>query len=617
MRWRLAWLSAVLWCGCVLGAQTSIPVTAIWDLDPSHDAPGLTWELERDGVIHPCGSVTVTATERRCSATVPALAGTYRLRGVTASGEPGPWSVEGSGTQTAPGAFVITWHSAITLTEPEPGPTMELSDNFDADSSADWTSDGFSAYNRDAANGELDQSSWDNFSQLRYSANPPGDIEHEAQVTLLSGSGRAVGPGCRLYSGDDNYGISLGSFGELLLFRHNAAARTSLTQFNSTHTNGNFVTVRMACEGGNGANVVISIWVVDHGASKPSDPGWIGDDGAPDYTYTDSAASRLDDDTQHLYVGFAGRGFGGYDTRCDYWKGRAISDRAGGGADAAGDLAVGAPTLAASVTVARTASAALTVPGSTLAGSATIPRSASGALIVPPAGLTAAAAVARAASGAMTVPASTLAAAATVARTVAVALVVPVSTLAADVEAGRTVSGALVMPAATFAAAADRVVEAAGALAVPAASLTAAVAIARTADGSLVLAVPVLAGGVTTEVKTVTAALVSPMPVLDADVLVSRTAIGTLSMSGLVLDGDATRVVEADGLLVLTPPTLAAQIAIARLASGDLDLPALVATAEAVVGVLQPVMLTRADVVSLTPVRDVLSLTPARDVIAL
>ena len=132
MRWRLAWLSVLL-CGCVLGAQPAVPVTALWDLDPSHDAPGLTWELERDGVIHPCGSVTVTATERRCSATVPALEGTYRLRGVTATGEAGPWSGSGSGTQTAPGSFTVTWHSDITLTDPTPHrwvPTMSV--RFDA-----------------------------------------------------------------------------------------------------------------------------------------------------------------------------------------------------------------------------------------------------------------------------------------------------------------------------------------------------------------------------------------------------------------------------------------------------------------------------------------------------
>lgn len=141
MRWRLAWLSAVLWCGCVLGAQTSIPVTAIWDLDPSHDAPGLTWELERDGVIHPCGPVTVTATDRRCAATVPALAGTYRLRGVTASGEAGPWSGPGSGTQTAPGQFVITWHSDITLTPPEPT-EMAVAYVSSASQTADLTSAG-------------------------------------------------------------------------------------------------------------------------------------------------------------------------------------------------------------------------------------------------------------------------------------------------------------------------------------------------------------------------------------------------------------------------------------------------------------------------------------------
>lgn len=121
------WLAlATLLLPWTLAAQTGVTVTALWDLDSTHSDPAITWELERDGTIHPCGSVTVTATERRCSATVDAPTGVYRLRGVSPLGA-GPWSAEGTvGSQTAPGQFTITWHSPITA-EPE-APVAALHD---------------------------------------------------------------------------------------------------------------------------------------------------------------------------------------------------------------------------------------------------------------------------------------------------------------------------------------------------------------------------------------------------------------------------------------------------------------------------------------------------------
>lgn len=209
---------------------------------------------------------------------------------------------------------------------------MNLIDLFDADSSADWTNDGSSTYARDAANGELDGSGWDNDARLRYSANPPGNIEHEVQVTCLTNaSTRAVMCGARMYgAGDDGYGIYVAG-GAVTLCRFNGGTRTNLQEWLSQYTAGNFITVRMACEGGDGANVAISIWIQDHGASKPSDPGWIGSEGSPTQTHTDTDATRLDDSSQHLDVGFVGRGpaAAGHDPRLDFWRGRAISDRGG------------------------------------------------------------------------------------------------------------------------------------------------------------------------------------------------------------------------------------------------------------------------------------------------
>jgi len=207
-------------------------------------------------------------------------------------------------------------------------------DDFDVDSSSSWTNDGVSAYARDTTNGELDGSAFDEDSRLRYSANNPGSIEHETQVTGLSNSStRAVLAGVRMQaSPGDAYGLRVQNNGSgaqvLVLSRTNGGTRTDLLTTSTFGTLGNFVTVRLSAAGTAGSNVVLNIWRTDHGASKPGAQKWLKEGAQPDATYTDTAADRLDDST-HIYGGLAGRGpaGSGHDSRLDYWKTRALSDR--------------------------------------------------------------------------------------------------------------------------------------------------------------------------------------------------------------------------------------------------------------------------------------------------
>lgn len=207
----------------------------------------------------------------------------------------------------------------------------DLGDTFDIDSYFDWSplNDSNVIYSRDAANGELDLSGADNDGRLSYFARL--GFAHEAQVTMATGASRAIAVGVRMNDeAGDAYGIHVQS-GTVSLLRFNGGSRTPLTDFTSAFTSGNFITVRLRAEGADGANVALSIWIEDHGASKPSDPGWLA--GVADYTYTDSDASRLDDSTVHLSPGFAGRGpLGGVDTRSDFWRARDVVTGSSGGA---------------------------------------------------------------------------------------------------------------------------------------------------------------------------------------------------------------------------------------------------------------------------------------------
>lgn len=324
-RWLLA---LCLLVPAVGAAQGPVSVTAEW----SNALDADTFELARDGTVYPCARLSAVS----CRASVPTGTATWRARGVwggvaEAWSEPVVATVGGS----APGVPTIRLH-LFAQSEAR----VNLADNFDADSSADWTNDGSSAYVRDTVNGELDPGSWDQDSRLRYSANTPGSLEHESQITVLtSASVRVVGPAARMSgTADDAYAVYMGAAGDILLARWNGGVRTAITSWGSAFTPGNFVSIRLATEGADTANVGISIWVQDHGSSsKPSDPGWLT--GTAGYTYTDTNASRLDDAATHTGAGIGGRSnsVSGFDARLDYWKARAISDRAssGGGRHAA------------------------------------------------------------------------------------------------------------------------------------------------------------------------------------------------------------------------------------------------------------------------------------------
>ncbi len=210
----------------------------------------------------------------------------------------------------------------------------EYSDNFDTNPySGSWTNEMSSAV-WDSTNGELDISN-DGDTAIRYSQNSPGSIDHEAQVTVLAvTSERLVGPGVRFDNSGQNdmYGVSFEG-GTINIYRWNNGARTQLASVSSgvSFTVGNYYSIRLAASGGVGNSVVLNAWVSDHGSSKPSDPGWIGADGSPAVSFTDSSASgtRLDG-SQNSHAGIAGRPTViQNDNRHDYFKARAISDRGG------------------------------------------------------------------------------------------------------------------------------------------------------------------------------------------------------------------------------------------------------------------------------------------------
>jgi hypothetical protein len=105
--WRAA---LVLALAVSLTGQSTVPITAVWDLDGSHDGV-TTWELEADGVVASCGNLEVLATERRCSASVADTARLFRLRGIRETTEGplvGAWSAYVS-TQEGPGPFSINF----------------------------------------------------------------------------------------------------------------------------------------------------------------------------------------------------------------------------------------------------------------------------------------------------------------------------------------------------------------------------------------------------------------------------------------------------------------------------------------------------------------------------
>lgn len=211
----------------------------------------------------------------------------------------------------------------------------EYTDDFSSDpfSAPRWTNDRGTAV-WDSTNNELDMSFAVGNPQCRYSVNDAGSIEHESQITSVWDGlfEQAAGAAVRMDSagGQDCYFCTWNRT-NVLLYRSNAGSPTLLTSAAFSATAFDFVTNRIAASGAAGANVALSIWRTTHGASKPSDPGWYGTDGSPDQTYTDTAVDRLDA-SGHLDCGSSGIGTGAdYDSRSDFFKLRAISDRGGGG----------------------------------------------------------------------------------------------------------------------------------------------------------------------------------------------------------------------------------------------------------------------------------------------
>lgn len=209
----------------------------------------------------------------------------------------------------------------------------EYTDDFSTDPSSRWTFEAGSA-SWDSGNSEYDFNTTTN-TIARYSANDPGSIEQEAQVTAIEGAARCPYVAVRVENAgaNDCYAIHSNADGLMDMARWVAGARTTLTNWTlPSRDSGDFVTWRLAASGAVGANVVLDAWVTNHGTTKPSDPGWIGVDGSPDNTVTDTSVNRHDDSTD-IQCGIGGRsGASDYDTRHCFWKSRAISDRGGAAA---------------------------------------------------------------------------------------------------------------------------------------------------------------------------------------------------------------------------------------------------------------------------------------------
>jgi hypothetical protein len=207
----------------------------------------------------------------------------------------------------------------------------EYLDDFSTDPASRWTFESGSA-THDSGNSEYDFNT-SALTLARYSANAPGSIEQESQVTAIEGTVRCPYAGVRhnTAGADDAYSIHSNADGNFILARWVAAGRTDLAVWTLSRSSGDWITWRLAAAGTAGSNVVLSAWRTNHGSTKPSDPGWYGTDASPDQTYTDTSTDRHDD-TDDAQCGIGGRnGAGDYDTRHSFWKSRAISDRGGGG----------------------------------------------------------------------------------------------------------------------------------------------------------------------------------------------------------------------------------------------------------------------------------------------
>ena len=118
-----------------LSAQTTVPIAALWDVDPG-ETLGVSAVLERDGIELPCtGFAAPTPTTRSCQASAPMGAAVWRVRMLNTQGGAGPWSPAVSATVSVgsqPGAFTILWHSAVVWGPPSMAKTFSgLTSNLD------------------------------------------------------------------------------------------------------------------------------------------------------------------------------------------------------------------------------------------------------------------------------------------------------------------------------------------------------------------------------------------------------------------------------------------------------------------------------------------------------
>jgi hypothetical protein len=209
----------------------------------------------------------------------------------------------------------------------------EYTDDFSTDPASRWTSR-VTSFAWDSTDNELDISHAGSAVLEEYTANVPGSIDHESQVTSIVGgeyimvasAARIDGTASDGYVTWINHDTNLIYIGRI----EGGTAPYELASEAVTAATGDWFTVRLAVSGAAGANVDIDVWYTNHGASKPTDPGWIGTDGAPDFEYTDTDGTRLDA-TSHDACGIGGRSAisADYDTRHSFWKSRAISDRGG------------------------------------------------------------------------------------------------------------------------------------------------------------------------------------------------------------------------------------------------------------------------------------------------
>lgn len=109
---RLRWVALALACALAstsAPAQTARPVTFVWDV--LLDDPGITGEIERDGVVQSCGLLAAPSVlERSCVAVWPTGTGTFRARMASADGSTGDWSDPVALTiapSASPGTFTV------------------------------------------------------------------------------------------------------------------------------------------------------------------------------------------------------------------------------------------------------------------------------------------------------------------------------------------------------------------------------------------------------------------------------------------------------------------------------------------------------------------------------